>query len=58
MFLRAPAKGRFVALDLGTKRFGVAVCDELQFTSRPLGAIETHGLEKTSQRNHRYSRRL
>ncbi len=31
-----PAEGRIVALDPGTKRVGVAVCDELRFTTRPL----------------------
>jgi putative Holliday junction resolvase len=30
------AKGRLLALDLGTKRVGVAVCDELQLTTKPL----------------------
>ena len=32
---RGPA-GRLLALDLGEKRVGVAVCDELQLTVRPL----------------------
>lgn len=31
--------GRIIALDLGTKRVGVAVCDELQITVRPVGVI-------------------
>jgi len=31
---RAPTSGRLLALDLGTKRIGVAVSDELQFTVR------------------------
>ncbi|HKQ52659.1 MAG TPA: Holliday junction resolvase RuvX [Pyrinomonadaceae bacterium] len=30
------ASGRLLALDLGLKRVGVAVCDELQLTVRPL----------------------
>lgn len=30
------AKGRLLSLDLGTKRVGVAVCDELQLTVQPL----------------------
>lgn len=30
------AKGRLLALDLGTKRVGVAVSDELQLTAQPL----------------------
>lgn len=32
--------GRLVALDLGTKRIGVAVSDELGITARPLPLIE------------------
>ena len=31
--------GRFLALDLGSKRVGVALCDELRLTVRPLPAI-------------------
>jgi len=42
----APERGRIVALDIGTKRFGVAVCDELQFTARPLGAIKRTSWKK------------
>jgi len=34
--------GRLVALDLGTKRVGVAVSDELRITARPLPLIERH----------------
>ncbi len=34
--------GRILALDLGTKRVGVAVCDELQITVRPLCVIPRH----------------
>lgn len=41
-----PAKGRLVALDPGTKRFGVAVSDDLQFTTRPLKTIERIGWKK------------
>ena len=33
------AEGRIVALDPGTKRIGVAVCDELHITARPLEVI-------------------
>ena len=29
------AQGRLLALDLGTKRVGAAVCDELRLTTRP-----------------------
>jgi putative holliday junction resolvase len=36
----APDAGRIVALDIGTKRVGVAVCDELQITTRPVCVIE------------------
>lgn len=32
--------GRIVAIDPGTKRVGVAVCDELRVTTRPLPVIE------------------
>ena len=42
----APDAGRIVSLDIGTKRFGVAVCDELQFTARPVGNIERVGWKK------------
>lgn len=41
-----PAKGRLIALDPGTKRFGVAVSDELQFTTRALKTIERTGWKK------------
>lgn len=34
-----PASGRIIALDPGTKRVGVAVCDELRVTTRPLAVI-------------------
>jgi putative Holliday junction resolvase len=32
-------RGRLLALDLGTKRVGIAVCDELRLTVRPLPAL-------------------
>ncbi|MCA1634137.1 MAG: Holliday junction resolvase RuvX [Acidobacteria bacterium] len=32
--------GRILSLDLGTKRVGVAVCDELRLTVRPLQALQ------------------
>ena len=32
--------GRLLAIDLGAKRVGVAVCDELRITVKPLPAIE------------------
>lgn len=34
-----PSAGRIIALDLGTKKVGVAVCDEMQVTVRPLQVI-------------------
>src|SRR6266545_2148054 len=34
------APGRLLAIDLGAKRVGVAVCDELRMTVRPLPAIQ------------------
>ena len=34
-----PTSGRIVALDPGTKRVGVATCDELRVTTRPLSHI-------------------
>ena len=42
----APTCGRIIALDLGTKRIGVAVCDELQITTRPLLKIERKNWKK------------
>lgn len=32
--------GRIIALDLGTKRVGIAVCDEMQITVRPVGVVQ------------------
>lgn len=43
---RAPAGGRIVALDLGTKRIGVAVCDRLQITVRGVCVIERKSWKK------------
>ncbi len=34
-----PSEGRIVALDIGTKRVGVAVCDERQIAIRPLPVL-------------------
>lgn len=34
--LSLPSTGRIIALDPGTKRIGIAVCDELRVTTRPL----------------------
>lgn len=41
-----PSKGRIVALDPGTKRVGVAVCDELQLVSRAVKTIERASWKK------------
>lgn len=41
-----PPSGRIVALDIGTKRIGVAVCDELRITVRPLKMIERRAWKK------------
>ena len=43
---RAPAKGRILALDLGTKRIGVAVSDELQMTTRAVCVFERKSWKK------------
>ncbi|CAN5586192.1 Holliday junction resolvase RuvX [soil metagenome] len=42
----APAAGRILALDLGTKRIGVAVSDELQITVRAVAVIKRTGWKK------------
>jgi putative Holliday junction resolvase len=42
----APDAGRIVSLDIGMKRIGYAVCDELQFTARPVGVILRTGWKK------------
>lgn len=42
----APDSGRVVALDIGTKRVGVAVSDELQITARPVCVIERTSWKK------------
>jgi putative holliday junction resolvase len=34
-----PSTGRIIALDLGTKKVGAALCDEMQVTVRPLQVI-------------------
>jgi putative holliday junction resolvase len=39
-FSAISARGRILALDLGTKRVGVAVCDETQLTVRAVGVIQ------------------
>ncbi len=39
----APRKGRLLSLDLGTKKVGIAVSDELQFTVRGVCTIKRKG---------------
>lgn len=41
-----PAKGRLLAIDPGTKRCGVAVCDEFRVTARPLKRLERTNWKK------------
>ncbi len=41
-----PQVGRIIAIDPGTKRCGLAVCDELRVTTRPLKAIERTSWKK------------
>ncbi len=41
-----PSKGRLVALDPGTKKVGVAVCDELQLTVRRVKTIKRTSWKK------------
>ena len=41
-----PSQGRIVSLDPGTKRVGVAVCDEDRIVCRPLPVIERSSLKK------------
>lgn len=43
---RAPTSGRLLALDLGTKRIGIAVSDELQLTTRAVCVIERKSWKK------------
>jgi putative Holliday junction resolvase len=44
--LCVPAAGRIVAIDPGTKRCGVAVCDEMRITTRPLQYLERTNWKK------------
>ena len=41
-----PPEGRIIAIDPGTKRCGVAICDELRVTTRPLAMIERKSWKK------------
>lgn len=43
---RLPATGRIIAIDPGTKRCGIAVCDELRITARPLETIQRTNWKK------------
>ncbi len=42
----APTEGRLLSLDLGTKKVGIAVSDELQFTVRGISIIKRKGWKK------------
>jgi putative holliday junction resolvase len=41
-----PTAGRIIAIDPGTKRCGVAICDELRITTRPLDVIDRTSWKK------------
>ncbi|CAN5574441.1 Holliday junction resolvase RuvX [soil metagenome] len=41
-----PKSGRLIAIDPGTKRCGLAVCDEMRVTTRPLEMIERSSWKK------------
>jgi putative Holliday junction resolvase len=41
-----PARGRLLALDLGARRVGVAVCDEMRISARALPAIRRSSWKK------------
>jgi putative Holliday junction resolvase len=41
-----PAEGRIVAIDPGTKRIGVAVCDEMRVAMRPLPIVKRTSWKK------------
>ena len=43
---RVPARGRVLALDIGTKNIGVAVSDEIQFTVRALQTLKRTNWKK------------
>ncbi|MBK6721795.1 MAG: Holliday junction resolvase RuvX [Acidobacteria bacterium] len=41
-----PPAGRIIAIDPGTKRCGIAICDELRITTRPLKVIDRTSWKK------------
>lgn len=41
-----PSQGRILAIDPGTKRCGIAVCDKLRVTTRPLARIDRASWKK------------
>ena len=41
-----PSTGRIIAIDPGTKRCGLAICDELRVTTRPLPVIQRSSWKK------------
>lgn len=41
-----PAEGRILALDLGTKKVGIAVCDETRLTTRSVAIVKRSGWKK------------
>ena len=41
-----PSEGRILAIDPGTKRCGVAICDEMRVTTRPLPLINRTSWKK------------
>ncbi len=43
---RVPPEGRIIAIDPGTKRCGVAICDELRVTTRSLPVIDRSSWKK------------
>jgi putative Holliday junction resolvase len=43
---QTPSNGRILALDLGTKKVGIAVSDELQITTRPVCIITRKSWKK------------
>ena len=43
---KVPPAGRIIALDPGTKRIGVAVCDERRVTTRPVTVITVESWKK------------